>query len=148
MPKPFSKIRSAAIDGRLHNPIYRKIQLKSLHDTLSKSLGELQRIIARDTGHGPAEVKLECWLALRCISEAYTAIDPAKALEDEYAIASRRDADDAREPVGIIVIEPATYTFFYSLVSALVPALAAGNCVLIQVTISHALGTKFIPRIN
>ena len=135
MPKPFSKIRSAAIDGRLHNPIFRKTQLKALHDALSKSITEIQRVISKDTGHRLAEVKVECWLALRTIAEAYTAIDSAKALKEANALAEGKDAPDAREPIGIVVIEPTSHTFFYSLISALVPALAGGNCVLIQVSI-------------
>ncbi|CAI4214086.1 unnamed protein product [Parascedosporium putredinis] len=133
MPKPFSKIRSAAIDGRLHNPIYRKCQLKALHDALTKSLPEIQRVIAKDTGNQSTEVKVECWLAMRAIADAYTALDTEKALEEEYALAHGKDSPDAREPVGVVVIEPTSHTFFYSLITALVPALAAGNCVILQV---------------
>lgn len=132
MATPFSKIRSAAIDGRVHNPFYRKVQLKKLHDKLADNATEIQKAIADDTGHRPAEVKAEYWLALRCVAESYTSIDPKQYLKDEYAIAASKDAPDAREPVGIVVIEPAIHTFAFSLLSALSPALAAGNCIVVQ----------------
>lgn len=134
MPKPFSNIRSAAIDGRLQNPIYRKTQLKRLHDTLSQNAAEIQRAITKDTGHTVAEVKVEYWLAMRCLADAYASLDPDGLLKEEYAIASGDDAPDAREPVGIVIIEPAAHTFFYSLLCATVPAIAAGNCIIVQVS--------------
>lgn len=137
MPKPFSNLRSAAVDGRLHNPLYAKSQLKKLHDVLSNNASEIQRAIARDTGHRAAEIKVECWLAMRCLSDAHTAIDTEKALREEYAVARGEDAPGARGPVGIVVIEPAAHTFFYSVMSALVPAIVAGNCVVVQVSLGR-----------
>ena len=134
MPKPYSNLRSAAIDGRLHNPRYAKSQLKTLHDVLSDNVSEIARAIARDTGHRAAEIKVECWLAMRCLTDAHAAIDTEKALRDEYAVARGDDAPDARQPVGVVVIEPAAHTFFYSVIGALVPAIATGNCVVVQVS--------------
>lgn len=133
MPRPFSRVRSAAIDGRLHNPIYAKEQLKQLHDALSQNASEIQRVIAKDSGNRASEVKVEYWLAMRCLADAYTSLDTKALLEDEHAIANGRDAPDASEPVGIVVVEPAAHTFFYTLVSAVAPAVAAGNCVVVQV---------------
>ncbi|SPO01439.1 uncharacterized protein DNG_04112 [Cephalotrichum gorgonifer] len=132
MPRPYSNVRSAAIDGRLHNPIYAKEQLKQLHDVLSQNASDIQQAITRDTAHRSSEVKVEYWLAMRCLAEVYSSLDAKKLLEDEYAIAAGRDAPHAREPVGIVVVEPTLHTFFHSLVSAVAPALAAGNCVVIQ----------------
>lgn len=134
MSNPFSRIRSAAIDGRAHNPFFRKIQLKKLHDKLAENSSEIQKAIVEDTGHRRAEVKAEYWLTLRCLADNYDAIDPESDLKTEYAIANSKDAPEAREPVGIVVIEPAAHTFVFSLISALGPALAAGNCVIIQVS--------------
>lgn len=133
MPRPFSKVRPAAIDGRLHNPIYVKTQLKKLHDIFSQNVSEIQKAIAKDTGHQASEVKVEYWLAMRCLADAYSALNPDKLLEEEYAIANGKDAPTARVPVGIVVVEPTMHTFFYSLVSAVAPAIAAGNCVVVQV---------------
>lgn len=133
MVKPFAKVRSSAVDGRVHNPYYKLDQLKSLHRVLADNSRQIQESIKSDTGYRTADVKVEYWLALRCIAKSYASIDPKKILQDEYAIASGQDVPDAREPYGIVVIEPSQHAFFVSLVSVLAPALAAGNCVVVQV---------------
>ncbi|UZP40679.1 hypothetical protein NXS19_008495 [Fusarium pseudograminearum] len=132
MSKQFSAIRSAAIDGRVHNPIYRKDQLRNLHSALADNASAIQDAIAKDSKHQPSEVKVEYCLALQLIADAYTAIDPDQQLEQEYAVTKGQDDVTSREPVGIVVIEPSNHAFFYGLISALAPALAAGNCVIVQ----------------
>ncbi|ETN42939.1 uncharacterized protein HMPREF1541_02097 [Cyphellophora europaea CBS 101466] len=132
MAKPFSSVRSAAIDGRACNPYYRKTQLKKLHDKLVDNTIEIQSAIKQDTGYRPAEIHAEYWLALQCLADSYNSVDTARDLDAEYAIANQKDAPNAREPVGIVLIEPATHAFVFSLISALGPALAAGNCVIVR----------------
>jgi acyl-CoA reductase-like NAD-dependent aldehyde dehydrogenase len=132
MPKPFSNIRSAAIDGRALNTIFRKIQLKQLHDVLLDKASELQDAIAADTGYAPAEVQIEYWLAMQLLTQAFAAIDTDQALHEEYAVSRGQNMPQAKEAVGIVVIHPAKHAFFSCLMSALVPALAAGNCVIVQ----------------
>jgi len=131
--KPFSKVRSAAIDGRARNPFFKKTQLQKLHASLVANSAEIHKAIQKDTGHSAAEVRVEYWLALRCLAEVYDSIDTNTELQDEYRIANGKDAPDAREAVGVVVIEPTTHTFLYSLLSALAPAIGAGNCVIVQV---------------
>ncbi|VUC28532.1 unnamed protein product [Clonostachys rosea] len=137
-------IRSAAIDGRMHNVFFQKEQLKNLRDILSKNINEIQDQIARDHRYTQAEASVEFWLALSCIAEAYKSIDPKQCLQAEYAIAESKDASDAREPIGIVVVEPAQHTFFYSLISALVPALVHGNCIIVQTEKTLLESPKFI----
>lgn len=132
MPRPFSNIRSAAIDGRALNPIFRKTQLKKLHDALTEKASEIQDAIASDTGHTQAEVQVEYWLAMQQLGQAFGNIDPDQALHDEYAVSRSQSATQRREAVGVVVIQTAKHAFFNCLMSALVPALAAGNCVIVQ----------------
>jgi acyl-CoA reductase-like NAD-dependent aldehyde dehydrogenase len=135
MSKQFSAIRSAAIDGRVHNPIYRKDQLRNLHSALADNASAIQDAIAKDSKHQPSEVKVEYCLALQIIADAYTSINPDQQLEEEYAVTKGHDDITSREPVGIVVIEPSHHAFFYGLIAALAPALAAGNCIIVQVSL-------------
>ncbi|RGP75120.1 aldehyde dehydrogenase family 3 member b1 [Fusarium longipes] len=132
MSKQFSAIRSAAIDGRVHNPIYRKDQLRNLHSALADNASTIQDVIAKDSKHQSSEVKVEYCLALQIIADAYSSINPDQQLEEEYAVKKGCDDTTSREPVGIVVIEPSNHAFFYALIAALAPALAAGNCVIVQ----------------
>lgn len=133
MSKSLATIRAAAIDGRVHNPFYRKDQLRNLHSALADNAVQIQDAIAKDTKHQPSEVKVEYWLALQVIAEAYNSINPEKELENEYSVTKGRDDTTSREPIGIVVIEPSSHAFFYGLIAALTPALAAGNCIVVQV---------------
>ncbi|KAF5969541.1 aldehyde dehydrogenase family 3 member B1 [Fusarium coicis] len=132
MSKSLAAIRSAAIDGRLHNPFYRKDQLRNLHTALADKAMQIQDAIAKDTKHQPAEVKVEYWLALQAIAEAHESLDPVKETEVEYAVTKGHDDINCREPIGVVVIEPAYHAFFYGLIAALAPALVAGNCIIVQ----------------
>ena len=79
---------------------------------------------------------------MRGLADAYSTINLDKLREEEYAIANRNNAPGAREPVGSVVVEPTLHTFFYSLVSAVAPAIAAGNCVVIQVSKYSPSGSR------
>ncbi|KAL1891088.1 hypothetical protein Sste5346_007914 [Sporothrix stenoceras] len=133
------RIRTAAIDGQAHNPVFRKTQLAKLHAALLKHSDDLQQEMLADgdsAGVRPTEVAVEYSLALQIVADHYAALDPVQALKDEYAVARGQDAPESRTPVGIVVIEMAAdrspHTFVYSLLSALVPALSSGNCVVVH----------------
>lgn len=132
-PKPFAKVRSSAIDGRVQNPFYKKEQLNKLHRILAENALKVQDAMRADTANRAVDVKIEYWLALQCIASLYSSIDPDAALKDEYAVSNGIDAPNAREAVGIVVIEPTSQAFVYSLIAALAPAIAGGNCVIVQV---------------
>lgn len=135
MPSPqLSKIRAAAVDGRLVNPLYRQTQLKNLHDALSSSTAKLEAALSSDSPESrPVDIRLEVRLALRLLAETATGVAPEQALKDEYAIARGQDLLQGRQPYGVVVIEePAPHAFLYGLVSALAPAIAEGNVVVVQ----------------
>lgn len=138
-----SKVRAAAVDGRLANPIYRQTQLKNLHDALSKATARIEAAISNDNpDYRPVDARLETRLALRLLGEISTAVNPTQALKDEYSIARSQDLAGGRQPFGIVVIEePAPHAFLYSLISALAPAIAEGNTVIVQIKGNSLLET-------
>jgi acyl-CoA reductase-like NAD-dependent aldehyde dehydrogenase len=134
MTRPFSKIRSAAIDGRLHNVFHRKTQLKLLFDVLVENSVLIQAAIAQDSEHRDVEVKLEFLLALKSVKDNYNALHPEKELEAEYLIANGQNAPHNRDPIGVVIIEPTSHTFLYSVVTAISSAIAAGNTFILRVS--------------
>ncbi|KAH7014596.1 Aldehyde/histidinol dehydrogenase [Microdochium trichocladiopsis] len=144
MPSPqLSKVRAAAVDGRLANPIYRQTQLKNLHDALSRETARIEAAISNDNpDYHSVDVRLETRLALRLLGEISTAVNPEQALKDEYSIARGQDFASGRQPYGVVIIEePAPHAFLYSLVSALAPAIAEGNTVIVQMKGNSLLQT-------
>lgn len=129
----FAAIKAAVVDERTRNIYYRQSQLEKLHNSLVKEAHEIQDAIVSDTGVSIAEAKTEYVLAISALRERYAELDPKADLEEEYAIANHKNAAGLRVGVGVVIIRPYTFTLFYSVIAPLSAALAAGNCVVVQV---------------
>jgi acyl-CoA reductase-like NAD-dependent aldehyde dehydrogenase len=79
-------------------------------------------------------VRAEVVLALQELRAHYVSLSLTKDLEAEYRIKNGKDSPDASRGVGIVYITPTTHTLFYSVISALTTALAAGNCIVLEVS--------------
>ncbi|TLD09255.1 uncharacterized protein PgNI_07367 [Pyricularia grisea] len=135
-PPHLSRIHAAAVDGRVRNPIFRRTQLKRLHDAVAANSDALERAILADallpSCITPADARLELCLTLRAVRELAAALDVKAAFADEYSVASSKDAAEARRPVGIVIVTPAPHTPVYSAVASAAAAVAGGNCVVLQ----------------
>ncbi|PKX97790.1 uncharacterized protein P174DRAFT_458383 [Aspergillus novofumigatus IBT 16806] len=130
----FSRLLAAEIDGRSQNTRYRQNEFHRLQSAVSQHIDEIQDAIQKDTGNGPEEVRAELCLALKEIRTHYLTLSLDKDLEKEYRVVAGKDNADARRGAGIVYIVPSTHTMFYSIVSALSAALAAGNCIILELT--------------
>jgi acyl-CoA reductase-like NAD-dependent aldehyde dehydrogenase len=128
-----SRILAANIDGRTQNARYRQSQFQKLQSNLVKHIASIQDAISSDSGHTRAEVRAEAVLALQEIRTHYTSLSLEKDLEAEYRIARGKDNVDGVRGHGIVYIIPNAHTLFYSIISALSAALAAGNCIVLEV---------------
>ncbi|EOD47418.1 putative aldehyde dehydrogenase protein [Neofusicoccum parvum UCRNP2] len=133
--RALSNVRCTATDGRLQNIYWRLDQLRSLHTTLVSHEASVLEAITNDSHNTLAEAKIELYLALAAVKQHFLSLHPDQELEREYRVAHGKDAADRRDPVGIVYIEPATtHTPFYSVVVPLAAAIAAGNCVVVQLS--------------
>ncbi|KAJ5812636.1 hypothetical protein N7474_008937 [Penicillium riverlandense] len=128
----FSRILAANIDGRTQNIRYRQTQFYRLQTILAQHVSEIQDAIRADSGHTRQEVRAEVVLALQEIRTHFLSLSLEKDLEKEYRIANGKDSQDSSRGTGIVYIEPCTHTLFFSVISALSAALAAGNCVIVE----------------
>lgn len=131
----FAALRAAAIDGRTRNVIYRQTQLSRLHEKLVQEQESIKTAIVSDSGINRAEAEVEYTLAITELRARYSELDPKKELEDEYAVAKSKDAPELRVGVGIVLLKAHTeHTMFFSVIAPLSGAIAAGNCVIVQVS--------------
>lgn len=128
-----SRILAANIDGRTQNTRYRQSQLQKLQSALVGHIADIQDAIHADSGHTRIEVRAEIVLALQELRAHYSCLSLEKDLSAEYRIAQGKDNPDGVRGVGIVYIVPSVHTPFYSIISALSAALAAGNCVILEV---------------
>ncbi|KAI9825939.1 MAG: hypothetical protein M1819_000458 [Sarea resinae] len=132
MHPSFARLRAAAIDGRCENTRFRQNQLRKLHDALLEKVDALRDAIIDDSGTTPSEADAECYLTISSVKEHYESLDFEKSIHDEYNIAKGRDYLNRKVGYGIVYIVPATHTLSYSLVSPVCAAMAAGNCVCVE----------------
>jgi acyl-CoA reductase-like NAD-dependent aldehyde dehydrogenase len=133
MSRNLQAVREAAIDGRMHNVICRQLQLESLQKTLFEHSGAIEKAISEDSGHSANEASIEYLLAMNNLNAHYQSLDFKATLKDEYAVLRKEDREERHEPFGIVYIVPTSYTLFYSVIAAVSAAIAAGNCVVIEV---------------
>jgi acyl-CoA reductase-like NAD-dependent aldehyde dehydrogenase len=130
-----ARIVAANIDGRTQNTRYRQTQFHRLQSVLVEHVAEIQDAIRADSGHPQQEIRAEVVLALQELRTHYTSLSLKKDLEAEYRIANGKDNADNVQGAGIVYIVPSTHTLFFSVISALTAALAAGNCIVLEVSL-------------
>ncbi|THZ04485.1 aldehyde dehydrogenase PutA [Aureobasidium pullulans] len=132
--RPFAQLQAAAIDGRTRTVFYRQTQLEKLHKSLVSNASEIVDAIVADAGLGRTEAQIEYSLALTAVRERFAELEPKKELENEYAIARGEDAGSLRLGYGTVyIMASADHTPFYSAIAPLSAAIAAGNCVVLQI---------------
>lgn len=124
---------SSARDGRGRNARYRQNQLHYLHSFLRENAESILTAIGRDSIATKVEADVEYNMSLAAVGKLYNEIDFAKSLEDEYRIAKHEDNIEARIPYGVVLIRPTLHNRFFSIITAVATALAAGNMVLLEV---------------
>lgn len=133
MSDPLRRLQASSIDGRAKNARFAQNQLKKLFEALVEGKSLVKAALSSDTSYLPAEVEAEYYLTLANIRERYTPINIAKTVEDEYSIANNKDHHLRRSPVGCVYIVPSRHTPLYATIAPVCAAIAAGNCVAIEV---------------
>lgn len=130
---PSTSIESATIDGRAKAPRYIQRQLANLHKAITTNAQQIQDAIVADTHVRVLEAQLELHLTISVIIELYDGFSVEKALSTEYCVARGEDWTDRNDAVRIVYLRPQSHSLVYSTVSPLANAIAAGNCVVIEV---------------
>jgi acyl-CoA reductase-like NAD-dependent aldehyde dehydrogenase len=130
------RIQGAVIDGRTENVRFRQGQLQSLHKTLREEGPSIRRALTQDSPSSAVEIETEFYLALDAIKHFYDILDFDKELQEEYNVANGKDNKERRVGAGLVIIRPTTHTRFYSIVNPLTAAISAGNCVILEVSIT------------
>ncbi|KAL3471862.1 aldehyde dehydrogenase PutA [Aspergillus californicus] len=133
-PKPFARLIAAEIDGRAQNIRYRQTQFHRLQSVLVQHIDKIKSAIRTDSGNATEEVQAEICYALKELRTHYLSLNLEEDLEREYRVANGKDNEDATRGTGIVYVIPGTHTMFFSAISALTAAVAAGNCVIIELT--------------
>ncbi len=136
----YCRIEISCLEGRAQSVRFRQKLFHSLYNALKSSASALREAIAADSGNGEAEVALELALALSELRTHYDTLNLEEELKEQRALENL----NATTNIGIIYVIPAKQNLYYSVISALTAALAAGNCVIVEVgpaSNTHAIST-------
>ena len=130
---PLQRLRASVNDRRAQNSMFRQKQLRSLHAELLVQADAICTAIAEDTQNSAAEVETEFYLTMAALRHFYESIDFAQELQEESLVTKSVDNPSRRVGAGLVIIRPATYTRLFSIIVPVAAAIAAGNCVLLEV---------------
>ncbi|KIW58072.1 hypothetical protein PV05_02622 [Exophiala xenobiotica] len=124
----YCRIEISCLEGRAQSVRFRQKLFHSLYNALKSSASALREAIAADSGNGEAEVALELALALSELRTHYDTLNLEEELKEQRSLENL----NATTNIGIIYVIPAKQNLYYSVISALTAALAAGNCVIVE----------------
>lgn len=139
MDSSVDRIFSAAIEGQAQSLRFIQQQLSKLHEALTKASNEIRAAIQNDTKQSTAEAEIQYTLTLENVASFFAEANFESALKSEYRLARAENASDNLAPFGSVYIVPSTYNLVFSCVTAVAAAVAAGNCVVLEVCYSILL---------
>ncbi|TGO52899.1 hypothetical protein BOTNAR_0311g00100 [Botryotinia narcissicola] len=129
-------LRASVIDGRSDNVRYRQNELQSLHKVLRNNVDRITSAISEDFfGHiRKIDTEALCvfYLASDVIRKSYEMLNFKESISNEYKVANGIDFLSRKIGKGLVVIRPTTHTRFYSIICPIAFAIAAGNCVCLE----------------
>lgn len=131
------RLQASVVDGRTENGRYRQDQLQRLHRTLREEASQITAALVADSRSSSSEVDAEYFLGMEAVRHFYDSLDFEKDLKEEYSVVRGEDNLTRRVGAGLVVIRPTSHTRFYSIVTPLAAAIAAGNCVILEVSLRH-----------
>ncbi|KIV92424.1 hypothetical protein PV10_03724 [Exophiala mesophila] len=123
-----SRIEISRLEGRASSIRLRQNQFHRLQDALTSSEGAIKGCLIESHGYGEDESGLEYALALSELRTHYLSLNLKRSVELSHSIEDL----SATTGVGIVYLIPTKQNPFYSVISVLTSALAAGNCVVVE----------------
>jgi acyl-CoA reductase-like NAD-dependent aldehyde dehydrogenase len=133
LDSPIQRLRASVTDRRAQNSRFKQKQLLSLHVELLAQADAICTAISEDTQNSTAEVETEFYLTMTALRHFYESIDFAQDVKEEYLVTKGVDNTSRRVGAGLVVIRPTTYTRLFSIIVPIAAAIAAGNCILLEV---------------
>ena len=145
--RPFPRITIAEIEGTASSVRHRQNQLQRLHISLLKAKTPIVDALRQDHSYTEWEAGFEYSLALSELRNHYDSIDLASEKAAADSIVEETEITHV-SAVGIVYIIPHTArNGFYAAISPLCAAMAAGNCVIVEVSLTSTARTTLRVRI-
>ena len=145
MADAVDRVLATAMEGQAQSLRYLEQQLSRLHAALTKASSEIQSAIQTDTKQSRSEAELQYALTLGTVASFFSESSFETLLQTEYSLARRENAPNNRTAFGAVYIVPSMYNLVYSCVTAVAAAIAAGNCIILEVSRSESKQCSSLP---
>jgi acyl-CoA reductase-like NAD-dependent aldehyde dehydrogenase len=126
-------LRGSVTEGRAENVRYRQNELYSLHSALRENVDRICEAIAKDYAGSSTKAEREFFMAMDAVRISYENLNFVRSMVEEYSVKFEKDNTGRRAALGLVAIQPSRHSRFYSVLSPLVAALEAGNCIIVEV---------------
>lgn len=136
---PFPRISIAEVEGTARSIRHRQLQFHRLQPTLIKNKALLVQALKDDYGYTEVEALFEFSLSLSELRAHYESLDFEKEVQATKTIENGNESLNRYVGVGIVYIVPRGG--LYSILSPLCAAMAAGSCVIVEVSLVPCVNT-------
>ncbi|KAF5642466.1 uncharacterized protein FTJAE_3623 [Fusarium tjaetaba] len=130
----YRAVTAAWVEGRLENVLQRQKELALLHTNIKSSSTNLIKAICDDLQTSKASAADEVQLALDSIKHLYDDLDFPSTLAKEKQIKKGGNSSSNLFALGPVLIDPAPYSPFLSVIAPLAAAIAAGSSAIVLAT--------------
>ena len=136
-PPPFPNIVISNIEGRAKATHYRQTQLRQLQEQLIKCKNEIKDAIRADFGYMAIEADFEYTLTLLELRQHYEALNTKIENDAMRQIELGNENTERKRNTSIVYVVPSTPTSLHAVLSPVCAAIAAGSCVIVEVSGKH-----------
>jgi acyl-CoA reductase-like NAD-dependent aldehyde dehydrogenase len=127
------RLRASITEGRTESIRFRQDEFQRLHAALRENSAQICDAISKDESCSTAASEKQFYLTMDALRTFYETLDFDQLLKEEYLVKEGKDNRNRRVGVGLVAIRPGSHSLFYSVLVPLGAAIAAGNCVLLEV---------------
>lgn len=131
----FPKIETSRLDGQAQSFRYKQAALRRLHEALIEAATKLKTSIQADWFISSLEADLELSKTLLELRSLYESLDLQKDIKSIHQIEKGHQNLERTRPLDIVYIKPSKWSLLYSVISPLAAAVAAGCCVVVEVSV-------------
>jgi acyl-CoA reductase-like NAD-dependent aldehyde dehydrogenase len=134
MTASVDRVLASAIEGQAQSLRFIQRQLSKLHTALVQASLDIQASTTKESSITASEAEIQYSQLLNNVKELFVDSDFGSALQSEYRVAKSENAPGNLSPYGTVYIVPSNFNLVYSTVTAVAAAIAAGNCVILEVS--------------
>jgi hypothetical protein len=128
------RLRASITEGRPESVRFRQNEFQRLHAALRENSASICDAISKEESCSIADAEKEFYLTMDALRTFYETLDFDQLLKQEYLVKEGKDNRNRRVGLGLVAIRPSSHSQFYSVLVPLSAAIAAGNCVILEVS--------------